>query len=596
MRPIMLSLAVLVVAAAIWLTGRDSAAGTPEPPLVDGSWSAAQGAVFAPDRIVVSLRPGVNAASVQALHASLGGRVIKSYQRSRLQMLETPAGANIDAIVAAYQRSPLVDQAGRSRIAVALEEPNDTNYSAQWDMQDTAGGIRVEPAWAVSANKGAGVVVAVIDTGVPYETFTRPADPVTGMPAMSFEPAPDLAGMVTVAPKNYVFDDTHANDDNGHGSHVTGTIRQTTNNAYGVVGVAYNSTIMPIKVLDWGGSGADADLVDALYYAVDNGARVINMSLGFTGTGNPDAGGSVCTEVVGLNAALDYAYAHGVVVVAAAGNDGGPIVTCPAAYPTVIAVGATRYDAQVTSYSNRGAALDVAAPGGDPNVDQNGDGFSDGITQETYCTPASLLMIIAILNGTAADFSQFCDVFMSGTSMATPHVSGIAALLLGDDSSLTPDEVRTIIESTARDGGSAGWDDAYGWGVVDAGAAMLALGGGPTPTPTPTNTPTPTYTAGAAPTSTATSVPSDVVVITKATYNGRKSELVIEATSTGNPPPVLLSYDNSNPASPVLLGSLNYNSKRKIYSRTFAGIATKPLSVLVTSSSGGSATSAVGGK
>jgi serine protease len=227
--------------------------------------------------------------------------VVKTYQRSRLQVVELSAGANIDAVVTAYERSPLVSEAGRSRIASSLDGPNDTNYSAQWDMHDTASGIRVEPAWAASANKGAGVVVAVIDTGVAYETYTRPAVP--GLPEMSFEPAPDLGGTVFVAPKNYVNDDNHANDDNGHGSHVTGTIRQTTNNAYGVVGVAYNATIMPIKVLDWQGAGADADLVDAIYYAVDNGADVISMSLGFTGTGTPDGDGNFCTEVVGLNAA-----------------------------------------------------------------------------------------------------------------------------------------------------------------------------------------------------------------------------------------------------------------------------------------------------
>src|SRR4029077_14247160 len=114
-----------------------------------------------------------------------------------------------------------------------------------------------------------------------------------------------------------------------------------------------------------------------------HGARVINMSLGFTGTGTPDVNGNYCTEVVGLKAALDYAQSNGVVVVAAAGNDGSPdTVNCPAAYPSVIAVGATRFDGNSPSYSNHGAPLDVSAPGGDPNVDQNGDGFSDGVLQE----------------------------------------------------------------------------------------------------------------------------------------------------------------------------------------------------------------------
>lgn len=601
MRPTILGLtALVIISAALFAANNSGSASVAEPPVVDRASVPGPGPVFAENRIVARFRADAAPAAIQALNSAHGASVVKSYALSAMQLLELPAGANIDAVVAAYSRSPLVLEAGRSRIARALDGPNDSNYSYQWHMHDTPSGIRVEPAWLASGNQGAGVVVAVIDTGVAYESFSRPATP--GLPAMNFVQAPDLAGVPFVSPKNYVNDDTHANDDNGHGSHVTGTIAQATNNAYGVVGVAYNSTIMPIKVLDWSGAGMDADLVDSIYYAVNQGAQVISMSLGFTGTGTPDANGTYCTEIVGLNAALDYAYSNGVVVVAAAGNDGGT-VSCPGAYQTVISVGATRFDAQVTYYSNHGAALDVAAPGGDPNVDQNGDGFSDGVIQETFCSQTSLLILIAILSGTPAEFNEFCDVLMSGTSMATPHVSGIAALLLGKSPSLSPDAVRAIIQGSARDYGAAGWDEWYGWGLVDAAAAVQTLSGAPTPTATATSTPSsPTATPTAIATSTATPAPSatptpgsvDSVQVNRAQYNSRKAELVIEATSSGAPSAVLTVYDNTNSESPALLGTLSYNSKKKVYSGTFT-VAAKPSVVLVTSSLGGSATSAVSG-
>jgi serine protease len=498
----------LVAIATLALSVRlgTSHAGEPEPPLAESPQVAPAPGAVAPGRIVVRFKDGAPADAVRLQNASAGARELGSHPRSGLTELQLPSGADTEAVLAAYRRNPLVELAGYSYIARALEVPNDTNYSYQWDMHDTTGGMWAQSAWDVATSHGQGVVVAVIDTGVAYENFTGPG-PIN--PSTVYAKAPDLATKTFVAPTDIANGDAHPNDDNGHGTHVTGTIAEDTNNNYGLAGVAYNATIMPIKVLQFDGTGADADLVEALYYAVDNGARVINMSLGFTGTGTPDGTGTPCTEIVGLNAALDYAYSHGVVIAAAAGNDSSNVVTCPAAYPTVIAVGATRFDGTRPSYSNTGSALDVAAPGGDPNVDQNNDGFSDGVVSETYCYDYFSLLLLQTYN-------NFCDIFMSGTSMATPHVAGLAALLLGEDPTLTPDQVRGYIESTARDRGAAGWDPAYGWGEIDANAAVLALKGlGGTPTATSTNTPVPTATdtppAGtptSTPTATNTSVPT----------------------------------------------------------------------------------------
>ena len=471
------ALAVIALALALlpaWYSGATSgrADGGPNPPIADRGIATAH-ALSAPGQISVRFKPGVSDAAINNLHARHGARLIEKQPLSGVQRLALPPGASLDQVLAAYRKSPLVAEANVTHTAQLFDYPNDTNYPYQWHLHSTGGGVWADVAWDLAPNRGAGVVVAVIDTGVAYEDYNGS---LNGSP-QTFKKAPDLATTTFVAPWDFNNNDAHPNDDHGHGSHVTGTITQDTNNAYGVAGVAYNSTIMPLKVLDNTGNGFDNDIVEAIYYAVNNGADVINMSVGFPGTGAPDANGVVCAEITGLNAALDYAYNNGVVLDAAAGNDGG-VVSCPAAHPKVISVGATRFDAQVTFYSNNGSELDIAAPGGDPYVDQSGDGYGDGVLQETFCYGASILLL---LNG----YGSFCDVYESGTSMASPHVAGTAALLLGENPSLTPDQIRSYLQSSARDGGPPGWDANYGWGVLDAAGALAALLGVPKPEPQP---------------------------------------------------------------------------------------------------------------
>ncbi|MBI1886074.1 MAG: S8 family serine peptidase [Chloroflexi bacterium] len=512
--------AVLVAAMLLIVWQSNTAAGGgPSPPLAEASvlYDHPQ-PQFAPGRLVVRFKEGASAQAIARLNAAHGASVAKVQPLSGLRRLSLPAGADLGRALVAYRRSPIVAEAGYNFIAHTTDAPNDTNYSYQWHMPNTVGGVWAEGAWDLAPARGQGVVVAVIDTGVAYEDYNG----TLGNNQQTFKKAPDLASTPFVAPWDFANNDAHANDDNGHGSHVAGTISQDTNNAYGVAGVAYNSTIMPLKVLDYSGSGFDDDVVEAIYYAVNNGARVINMSLGIPGSGSPDAGGNVCTEIVGLKAALDYAYASGVVVVAASGNDGATTVSCPAAYPTVIAVGATRFDGQVTFYSNGGSALDMTAAGGDPNVDQNGDGYSDGVLQETFCYSSTFLLIFNL-------YGVFCDVFYSGTSMASPHVAGTAALLLGESPALSPDQVRSLLQSTARDRGAAGWDPSYGWGVLDANAAVFALKGpssSPAPTPTATPLPTPTPTPTATPTATPTPTPTPIPGL------GAPSDLAAAAVSS----------------------------------------------------------------
>ena len=321
--------------------------------------------------------------------------------------------------------------AEQNGIAYKTMVPNDSYYSYQWHMSR----IGVEDAWDDST--GSGIVVAVIDTGVRQDLS-------------------DLSGTSFTSGYDFVNDDNNPTDDEGHGSHVCGTIAQTTNNSAGCVGVAFNATIMPVKVLNASGSGSYTDIADGIIWATDQGADVINLSLG--GESN----------LATLQNAVNYAWNNGVVVVCAAGNDGVSTPFYPAAYINSISVSAVNYLDQLADYSNYGSTIDICAPGGDGD-DNNGDGYMDGVLQQTF-------------DSSSGDPGYY---FYTGTSMASPHVAGVAALVKAADPTLTNAEIRSILEDTAEDLGSTGWDQYFGNGIVDAYAAVQEALGGTTPDTTP---------------------------------------------------------------------------------------------------------------
>ena len=326
----------------------------------------------------------------------------------------TPTAPPVDAPECARDNSPGVTGTGF---------PNDPCFRYQWHLRQ----IGLPAAWKLG--QGRGVVVAVIDTGVSR--------------------VPDLQDTRLVPGFNFVADNDKTDDDHGHGTHVAGTIAQTTNNARGVAGIAFRAAIMPLKVLSSQGSGSMAAIAQAIRFAADHDANVINLSLG-----GP-------FPVTPVRRAIEYAYRKGVVVVAAAGNDGRGRVSYPARYPDVIAVAATQWDETTTFYSNWGKQIDIAAPGGNMRVDQNGDGKPDGILQNT------------ILPGGA----RTGYLWFMGTSMAAPHVAGIAALVVGAGVT-RPDAVQAVLVDTARKpkpvSSTRGRriDDHYGAGIADAGAAL----------------------------------------------------------------------------------------------------------------------------
>ncbi len=335
-----------------------------------------------------------------------------------------------------------LDPSWQPKVEVDVEPddgfPNDPLYPHQWHLRQ----IHMPAAWKLA--DGAGVTVAVLDTGVAYEDRGE-----------RFHRVEDLEGVEFVKPYNFINNTPHANDDHGHGTHVTGTIAQATDNGIGVAGVAPAVRIMPLKVLSGRGAGSIGGIADAIRYAADNGADVINMSLG----------GRFASKA--LERAVDYARDKGVVVVAAAGNDGRNKVGYPAGFDSAIAVAATQYDEATTFYSNFGKDLDIAAPGGNTRVDQDGDGMPDGVLQNT----------IAVGDPTRSGYYGFM-----GTSMASPHVAGVAALVVSQGVS-HPDAVQRILEGTARAPKGRDLDrERYGAGIVDAEAAALkahtSVGGG----------------------------------------------------------------------------------------------------------------------
>lgn len=249
---------------------------------------------YVPDEIIVKFKDGVGKDRIDNVNLKHRGS-IRHEDSLGSKRIAIPKDTTVSEMVDRYRSEDVVEYAEPNYIAHALMVPNDPLYSYQWNMR-SGSGINVEPAWDIS--NGSGVIVAVIDTGVAYENYA------------GYLQAPDLANTCFVPGWDFAYNDAHPNDDYFHGTHVAGTIAQSTNNNVGVAGVAFGACIMPVKVLDSSGSGSYDNVANGIRYAADHGAQVISMSLG---------GPSPSTT---MENALAYAYGKGVTIVAAAGNDG----------------------------------------------------------------------------------------------------------------------------------------------------------------------------------------------------------------------------------------------------------------------------------
>ncbi len=335
--------------------------------------------------------------------------IVEQLPRSGWWRVQVEAGQEAEMLAVLRQQTDVTDVNYNYQLRAAVE-PDDAAYQAGqlWGLQT----MQAITAWQIYTGSDT-VTIAVIDSGIDLDH-------------------PDLAAKV-VTGYNYIDPTQPPTDDYNHGSHVAGIAAAVANNGQGVVGVSWGARLMPLKILDAQGRGSSADLAEAVYFAVDNGAKIINMSLGARGSMWP------CTGTMSLvEEAFAYAASRQLLLVGAAGNDYREGVNCPSAFDAVIAVGGTTPADERASFSNYGPRLDVSAPG--------------------------LSIYSTTFNDSYAD--------KSGTSMATPYVAGLAALIWSFAPQLSALEVRDMLEASAVDLGEIGFDEQFGHGRVDAWRAM----------------------------------------------------------------------------------------------------------------------------
>jgi serine protease len=425
---------------------------------------AARAADYAPGQVVVGYAPAQ--ASVAAdITRRMGLRQAASAPQPQEQVLRVPRGSTVKATIARLRHQPGVAYAVPNYIAHAAGSwiPDDRGrgkkaggwQNLQWNFL-AAAGVDAPGAWAnlraVRRPGGRGVVVAILDTGVAYRSWHH------------FRKSPDFAGTKFVDPYDFVAHDRFPLDREGHGTFVTGTVAEATNNRLGLTGIAYGASIMPVRVLNADGSGDATTISKGIRYAVNHGARVINLSLEF----DISIRSGDIPDILG---AIRYAHRRGVVVVAASGNEGLEQNAYPARAKPVISVGATTHDRCLAVYSNGGNHLALVAPGG---------GGDSSLLSDPDCHPArSLPDIYQMTLSNPSNPHRFgLPGGWFGTSMAAPHVAAIAALVIASGvlgPHPSPDRILTRLEQTATPLGGTKPNPNYGYGLVNAAAATAPL-------------------------------------------------------------------------------------------------------------------------
>jgi serine protease len=426
--------------------------------------ASAAAADHVPRELVVKYRLGTTGAERDRIRHAAGVRSAGLVD-GRTQAVRVLGDRTADA-AAKLESDPGVVHAVPNYVAgTTALIPNDPGRTAtpggwaslQWNFSGPFG-VDAPDAWQNAINAGAaggaGVIVAVLDTGVAYRNSGDGR----------FYKAADLARRRFVRGHDFVRRNSYPYDRNGHGTFVAGLVAQSTNNGLGVTGLAYKTRIMPVRVLDYEGKGDVATIARGIRFAVRHHAKIINMSFEF------DIGLSAA-QIPDVISALRQANRSDVVLVAAAGNTEDTRVAYPARAKHTIAVGATTEHGCLAEYSNTGSGLDLVAPGGGADAAIDGD---------PDCRP---------LEDPGRDVYQYTFRGTSprrfgipggyeGTSMAVPHVAATAALIVGEKllgPNPTPEAITARLESTARDLGKPGYDDLYGYGLLNAAAATAPL-------------------------------------------------------------------------------------------------------------------------
>lgn len=393
-----------------------------------------KGEQYVQDQVLVKFKPTLSDPMVEVTLAAYRSKKLKRIPRLNIYQLQIPEGTTVEEMLYVLSRNPDVEYAEPNYRAHITVTPNDILFSEQYALYNSGqefgpvgspqqgqsrADIKAREAW--EETKGdEDIIIAIVDSGVDMDH-------------------PDINDKIQSSGRDFVNDDFDATDDLFHGTHVAGIAAAETNNEEGIAGVAWNSKILPVKVIDDTGWGDYADIIDGIRWAADNGADVINLSVG----------GDVFS--LSLREAVKYAYDNNIVVVCAAGNDGGSVLY-PAAYEDYcLAVAATDYDDLRVSWSNYGPEVDIAAPG-DQII---------SLVPTWYWGPDSLPY-----------------AYGDGTSMAAPHVSGLAALIKGLKPNLSVDDIMYIIRYSADDVNSTnylGEDEFIGYGRINMEKALVPI-------------------------------------------------------------------------------------------------------------------------
>lgn len=394
--------------------------------------------------ILVKFKDGISESSINKIHQTTKTKTKKKIDKINTRVVTIPTSLTTGQTIDKFKSFKEVEYVEPNYLASFLVTPNDSLYSTQWSLPK----MSAPTAW--DSAKGNYGPIAVVDTGI-------------------LSTHPDLSGEV-LSGFNFVNDTTNANDDNGHGTHVSGIIGAITNNATGVASIGYKASLIPVKVLGSTGSGSYSDVASGIIFAADKGAKVINLSLGGA------------SSSITLQNAVDYANNKGAYIIAAAGNSASSTPLYPAACKGVYAISATDSLDKLATFSSFGSNVFVGAPG----VSINSTHLAN-----SYRT-------------------------MSGTSMSTPQVSGLIELALGyaaqNNVSLTKTQLIDYIKASSEKVGSfpydaSGWNQYFGYGRINA-AKLIALLNIKTPTPTPSATKTAAISQTVTPSPTPSAAPS----------------------------------------------------------------------------------------
>jgi serine protease len=416
---------------------------------------------YAPKEILVRY------AAKSSARAATAARAGDPAAGARTRLLRLPPGSGLTAALARLRaRHDVLWAVPDYRAHISGEfTPNDPGLGAPTDWEQLQWnfvgpfGVNAPEAWSNVAADGApggrGVIVAVLDTGIAYANRGR------------FRRSPDFSRYEFVRGYDFVAHNPYPNDHNGHGTFVAATIAESTNNHFGLTGLAYGVRLMPVRVLNSQGEGDASTIAEGVRFAVNHGAQVINLSLEF-------ASGVTASDIPELIEALRYARRRGVVVVAAAGNEGHTTVAYPARAPDVIAVGATTEHGCLANYSNDGSRLTLVAPGGGADANLPGD---------PNChpeLPAGRDVFQMTFTGSSPRHFGFPSGY-EGTSMASPHVAATAALIIASGvlgKHPSPAQIVARLRATARPLGGPADSRLYGAGLVNAAAATAPGGPG----------------------------------------------------------------------------------------------------------------------